>query len=162
MEIWKQIPNSKYEASSFGRVRNPQGRVLKLCNHALGYLIVSVKIDGVSKTRTVHSLVCMAFHGPRPAGLDIAHRDCNKHNNTPENLRYCTRSENLMDSVSQPRFGFERYPWRLMDIGETFEVGSNYPRKNIAWRSRERGRKFDREFSLGANDDGSWTVTRVA
>lgn len=94
------------------------------------------------------SIVAMLENGVRPWA--------------PENLRYCTRSENLMDSVGKAQFGFERYPWRLMAVGETFVVGSNYPRKNIAWRSRERGQKFDRQFTVAANDDGSWIVTRVA
>lgn len=162
MEIWKPIPGSTYEASSLGRIRSPRGYVLKPYNHVLGYLLVGVNIDGVAKTRTVHSIVALAFHGPRPAGLDIAHGDNDKQNNRPENLRYATRVENMRDSYRQAHFGAEVYPWRLMDVGCQFEMPASYQRKNLTWRCAERGRRFDRSFTFAANDNGSWTVTRVA
>jgi hypothetical protein len=43
----------------------------------------------------VHQLVCEAFHGPCPAGLETLHEDENGLNNRPENLRWGTRKENL-------------------------------------------------------------------
>jgi len=164
MEIWKQIPGSNYEASSLGRIRSPRGNILKPCNHKLGYHIVNIKIDGRPLCKTVHSLVAMAFHGPRPEGLDVAHGNCIKTDNRPSNLRYCTRSENLMDSVLMGEtFGFS-YPWRTMAVGETFETNPVGRKSIVATTGQACRRMTGQRFTVStvANDNGSWTVTRVA
>jgi hypothetical protein len=46
----------------------------------------------------VHRLVYEAFKGEIPEGLEIDHIDRNKHNNSPDNLRLVTRSENLRNT----------------------------------------------------------------
>ena len=46
-------------------------------------------------TYRVHSLVCEAFNGPRPAGLVCCHDDENWRNNTPGNLFWGTQKENM-------------------------------------------------------------------
>jgi hypothetical protein len=113
--------------------------------------------------KTVHSLVALAFHGPRPEGLDVAHGNCVKTDNRPSNLRYCTRSENLLDSVVLgQRIGFS-YPWHQLSVGEAFE-SNPVGRQSIistVWAARRRTGK-DFRVAPAANDDGSWTVTRVA
>lgn len=43
----------------------------------------------------VHRLICETFHGPCPEGYEVDHKDRDKSNNRPENLRYVTRSGNL-------------------------------------------------------------------
>lgn len=49
--------------------------------------------------RYVHHLVARAFHGPKPeAGLLVRHMDCDKSNNTPENLAYGDYGQNWWDS----------------------------------------------------------------
>ena len=168
MEIWKEIPNSKYEASSLGRIRSPRGKILKPYNHALGYHLVGVKFDHEPKiiTRTVHRLIALAFHGPRPEGLDICHGNCIKTDNRPSNLRYATRSENLQDTYAMGGFLTGRpfvYPWQLLSVGEAF---SSNPIKRLSIKRMvlEANHRFDRTFDVAkaANDDGSWTVTRIA
>ena len=113
--------------------------------------------------KTVHSLVALAFHGPRPEGLDVAHGNCVKTDNRPSNLRYCTRSENLLDSVVLgQRIGFS-YPWHQLSVGETFE-SNPVGRQSIistVWAARRRTGK-DFRVAPHANDNGSWTVKRVA
>lgn len=97
-EIWKPIPGApRYQASSEGRIKGPR-RILKPQNHPLGYRIVSVEFDGRFTSKTVHSLVALAFLGPRPAGKEVAHWDGDKTNNGPFNLRYCTHAENMADN----------------------------------------------------------------
>ena len=61
------------------------------------YCGVVLCVDGRFHRATVHQLVAEAFIGPRPPGLDVCHRDGNRKNNRPENLRYGTRSDNLAD-----------------------------------------------------------------
>ena len=49
---------------------------------------------GVLKTKTVHILVCSAFHGLCPDNHEVSHEDGNGKNNKPKNLKWRTRSEN--------------------------------------------------------------------
>lgn len=54
----------------------------------------------------VHRLVAEAFIGTRPAGADIRHLDGDMLNNSPSNLAYGTRMENIHDSL---RLGRHQY-----------------------------------------------------
>lgn len=166
MEIWKPIPGSTYEASSLGRIRSPRGNVLKPYDHPLGYHLVTVPVNGPAISRTVHSLVAAAFHGPRPEGLDIAHGNCVKTDNRPSNLRYTTRSDNILDSiVLGTKFGgnTQVYPFRNLDVGDSFQ-SNPVSRNSIMHTVSAARRRMGHAYSIpkAANDDGSWTVTRVA
>jgi hypothetical protein len=93
-EVWQAIGwgFSSYEASSHGRIRSvdrtlPGGRrckgmVLKLRISNRGYLLVNLRDDnGAVQTRTVHTLVMLAFAGPPPKGLETRHLDDDPLNN---------------------------------------------------------------------------------
>jgi hypothetical protein len=55
-------------------------------------------LGGVRKT--IHVLVCAAFHGPRPGdGYEVAHGNGDPTDNCVGNLRWATRSENQQDSI---------------------------------------------------------------
>ena len=59
-----------------------------------GVLKVSLSKDGSKKKCTVHKLVAEAFL-PNPDNKpQIDHIDGNKHNNSVDNLRWCTNAEN--------------------------------------------------------------------
>lgn len=102
-EIWKPIPSIEgYEASSLGRIRNSKTMLVrKLCvGRRWGYPLVGISTNGKQKTFKVHRLVCETFHGPPPEGKnDTAHNDGNRTNNTPENLRWASRGENMADAI---------------------------------------------------------------
>lgn len=49
--------------------------------------------------RTVHSLVLLAFVGPRPDGMESCHNDGSKTNNALSNLRYDTNKANQADRI---------------------------------------------------------------
>lgn len=107
METWRPVTGYDYEVSSEGRVRRktafknlPVGFVLKpkITTHTRGYAQVALSRAGKYWHVCVNALVCGAFHGPKPTPEhEAAHWDGNKLNNTPDNLRWATSSENCLD-----------------------------------------------------------------
>lgn len=105
---WKRIPGfSLYEVSTEGQVRSyNRGSHVRL-PHSLarrrnryGYATVHITTDGGEcRNVTVHSLVLLAFVGPRPQDTEIRHFDGNPDNNRISNLVYGSRSANQRDSV---------------------------------------------------------------
>lgn len=63
-----------------------------------GYPLVSVVLNGVRKSKAVHTLVCMAFHGERPSPIhETRHLDGDRKNSCPSNLAWGTPAENEAD-----------------------------------------------------------------
>jgi len=96
-----------YQIGSDGSIFSSlTGRTLKPCVIPGGYLQVLI-YNGTRrsrKTRRVHSLVCEAFHGPKPSPAhQVAHWDGDPANNRPENLRWATSAENIGDKVRHGR-----------------------------------------------------------
>lgn len=95
-ECWLPISGSVYEVSSLGRVRNRQGRVLKVQFNAYGYLRITLRRFDADKHWPVHRLVCEAFHGDPPSDRHHAHHiDTDKTNNRATNLCWLTAEENF-------------------------------------------------------------------
>lgn len=117
MEIWKPCPHFYlYEVSSHGRVRSKDriikkksgmskrhidyvynGKILDgwICP-TTGYPRVSLREDLKTKIimKSVHSLVCEAFHGEPPSPEHtVDHKDGVRTNNFYKNLRWATHSE---------------------------------------------------------------------
>ena len=110
VEVWKDIPGMRIMASSEGRVKRwghtapmPNGGVRQYrnkpthghLNHTTNgkyhRLIISHQDYG---TQTVHKLVCMTFHGPKPFDKTVViHLDENPYNNRASNLRWGTNKE---------------------------------------------------------------------
>lgn len=63
-----------------------------------GYLNVSLCHENQKVTKSVHRMICMAFHGmPDPKSLQTRHKDGNRSNNKPDNLAWGTQVENWAD-----------------------------------------------------------------
>lgn len=60
-----------------------------------GYQQIALPEGGVWKSRLVHRLVCVAWHGPPPAGFECSHLDGSRTNNRPGNLIWESRGANL-------------------------------------------------------------------
>lgn len=58
------------------------------------YYRVGLSINGILKTYTLHSLICEAFHGPKPSNMECCHLDGNGLNCIPTNLKWGTKLEN--------------------------------------------------------------------
>jgi hypothetical protein len=65
-----------------------------------GYRVVVNSVNNKSVTKTVHSLMALTFIGPRPDGCEVLHINGNRLDNSVDNLRYGTRSENMQDALS--------------------------------------------------------------
>ena len=117
-EVWRPVVGWEglYEVSDQGRVKslarrywteggrvphwcNLKARILKPGTNVHGYLFVVLSRDGEQFTRTVHRLVADAFLGLRPADMDTCHGPLGKLINTPGNLSYGTRQENMRDCL---------------------------------------------------------------
>ena len=102
MEIWKDIPNyeGKYQVSNLGNVRSFRQsiapKLLKPGRMFQGHLSVAL---GRNNSQCVHKLVLLAFVGPAPYKHECRHLNGNPSDNRLENLRWGTRSENILDAV---------------------------------------------------------------
>ncbi|WP_100458533.1 NUMOD4 motif-containing HNH endonuclease [Mycobacteroides abscessus] len=104
----------RYEVSDQGRIRSldqlvdyidgrsgklcarrSKGRVLKPGAAPSGHLHV---VLGGAKTMTIHHAVAEAFHGPRPIGAEVRHRNGDPADNRANNLEYGSRGQNAEDS----------------------------------------------------------------
>ncbi|MGJ4126743.1 NUMOD4 motif-containing HNH endonuclease [Corynebacterium macclintockiae] len=115
-ERWKEIENSggEYLISSRGRVKNVRtGKLLKpFARGKTGHL----GVDLPAGCKNVHVLVAEAFIGKRPPGLEVCHGDNDPTNNDVSNLRWDTRSANVLDlrkGKSKCRNG---HPWTKENI----------------------------------------------
>ena len=118
-EIWKEVDgtNSCYAVSSFGRVISlshlvrgghslyyTKQHIITQSQNRGGYYRVRLNItNGVNSTKLTHRLVADAFI-PNPNKYPyIDHIDGNKENNRADNLRWCTRSMNMLNPITRKR-----------------------------------------------------------
>lgn len=125
-----------YQVSAQGEVRaiasrrGSSQRVLKSYPAKRGgYLTVNLSKDAIQRTRTIHSIVAEAFHGPKPLpGYEVRHLDGNRLNNVPQNLAWGTRSENSLDQVRHGTHPNTRktecYKGHPFDLGNTYVSGT--------------------------------------
>lgn len=98
-----------YEVSDTGRVRSldrhdSRGRLIrgkerKLTQTQDGHLQITLHNGTRGWTLGVHHLVLTAFVGPRPDGAEGCHRNGDGTDNRVSNLRWGSRSSNVLDQV---------------------------------------------------------------
>lgn len=92
---WRPAPLPGYEVSYHGLVRNAKThRLLTPRRHTLGYIAYYTHIDSRFVHLYAHQAVAYAWHGPCPRGKEVDHKDHDRANNLPENLRYVTHRQN--------------------------------------------------------------------
>lgn len=69
-----------------------------------GHLVTILSRNGKGHPYYVHHIMLWTFVGPRPQGMESRHLDGNCLNNTVENLKWDTRSENTKDRMRH--FGY--------------------------------------------------------
>lgn len=120
-ELWKPCKGYEglYEVSSLGRVRScdkqvhggggkyyfKKGEIKKQKLRKDGYLMVTLYKNNVGKQIRVHRLVAFAFvENPNPEQYDVVnHIDCDRSNNTCENLEWVDMKLNYEHSKSLGR-----------------------------------------------------------
>lgn len=75
------------------------GKLLSGNMLTIGYLVVTLRDNGKTKTRYIHHLVAETFIGPRPDGMEVRHLNDIKTDNRLVNLTYGTRTENCQDRL---------------------------------------------------------------
>jgi hypothetical protein len=83
-----------------GAIIGRRGRELRAFSDKDGYLRVNHYHAGKWSQHFVHVLVCEAFHGGRPQGAHVGHRDGSRVNNCAGNLRWVTPRQNEADKVA--------------------------------------------------------------
>ena len=124
-EFWKDIPGyeSEYQVSNKGNVKS-LARYVKCGYKGKG-------TPGIP----VYQLVMKAFMGPTPEGLEILHIDGDSANNHLNNLRFGTRTENILDVYKNG----DR--WRKLSVNEVKSI------KNLLSK-REPGKALAVRFNV--------------
>jgi hypothetical protein len=134
-EIWLPVVGYEglYEVSSLGRVWSNYrgGRYLKPGRHVGGYPQVNLAKDGVHRMWLVHQLVALAFHGSRPDGEEVRHRDGIAAHVPASNLEWGTHAENIED---RRRHG-------TLTLKEVCDNDHEYTEENTYWYTIKTGRK---------------------
>lgn len=110
---WRAIPGfDGYEVGDGGvrsvdrldsRGRPIKGQPISAYLDKDGYPRVAVRQGKRRYQRSVHILVALAFHGPRPTGQQVRHLNGDHSDFRPENLAYGTRSQNEQDKLKHGR-----------------------------------------------------------
>lgn len=104
---WKRVPGfTRYAVSDAGAVRRVErvytamsGKCAQIANNS-GYSCVNMTSDDGRHCKVpVHTLVMLAFVGPRSPDLMVCHNDGVKTNNRISNLRYGTAASNSADAI---------------------------------------------------------------
>lgn len=142
-EVWKwvhKLPGFEgvkpaYEVSNLGSIRSwldSRGRIKKIDPKILtgqmnGYPHVGLRrIDGGSIGAHVHSIVALAFIGPRPKGASIRHSNDDRTDNRVSNLVYGTHQENAIDRVRNQKSPAKVTESDVREIRERANRGESY------------------------------------
>lgn len=98
-----QIKDFKdYYISKCGKVLSAKKNKLclrKPCNSDRGYMILGLVNNGISKTFSIHRLVALTFIPNTNKKYEVNHLNGIKHDNSVENLEWCSHKKNLWHSV---------------------------------------------------------------
>ena len=155
-ERWLAVPDWEhcYEISNFGNgrslsrmiavgcrngkisQRHYKGKPLKPIWNIHGYYHFHFTDGPKHKRYLIHSAVMLAFVGPRPEGMHVAHADGNKANNHISNLSYKTPSENARDKFLHGTMLFgENHPSAKLTDRQVEDIRHQYHVHRIPQRA---------------------------
>ena len=114
IEVWRDIVcyggiyKGKYMVSNLGRVlslyrKKDFGNILKQHDNGHGYLFVRLSSNGKTKNVRVNRLVAMTFIEEPTEKLDCCHSNTVKIDNRLFNLKFGTRSDNMLNPITQKK-----------------------------------------------------------
>lgn len=121
--------NPRYEASSAGYVRSLKtGRPMKPSEANSGYLHIKLFDGRKHHSKAVHRIIAESFSDEPHIGLEVNHIDGNKHNNSLDNLEWCSHSNNTKHAIKNglfkpyklPPYRHEGRKVRIVETGEIF------------------------------------------
>jgi hypothetical protein len=137
MEKWKDIPNTEYEVSSYGRV-------VKKRQYKKNWRYRSIKliVDWKLKNFYIHRLVAQAFLwlDINNTTIKVCHKDDNILNNNKDNLFVGSQWENIADRVKKGRCVWNRVMPLDDFIKQTILIRLLY--KTWKYTQKELGKKF--------------------
>lgn len=157
MEVWRDIRGYEgmYQVSDRGRVRSidrrvvnhksgstriVHGMILNPFDNGNGYLVVGLHNRRKTKNHYVHRLVADAFLERSENENHVNHKDYNTHNNSAENLEWCTQQHNVNHSVehmkkprsrSRPSNTGEKYVCKRINRSGSVSFRVSIPRYGI-------------------------------
>ncbi|PHV72155.1 hypothetical protein CS063_01380 [Sporanaerobium hydrogeniformans] len=136
-EVWRDIPGSRWQVSSYGRYRSWLRVQSNRCVYRLPYhgtkctsQTMAIQINGKRTECRAHEWVYKLFVGEIPKGYVVYHKDGNKSNNRVENLDVIKRSK-LMQRQCTPVRAVEV---QQLDL-DTGEVIAEYSTLSAAARA---------------------------
>ena len=105
-EVWRDIPNSRWQVSSYGRYRRwaeyKKGFVYRVPYHGTktSSYRLNIPINGERQELMAHEKVVEVFIGEVPKGYVVYHKDGNKANNHVDNLGFIRRRELMLKQAT--------------------------------------------------------------
>lgn len=133
-ENWKPVPGfgERYWVSDQGRFRriNKDGNpsvILKARSNRDGYQYVPLRLDGRTKSISVHRTVLEAFRGPCPENHFGCHRNDDKTDNRLDNLYWGTSWNNFHDAELNGKLNRTKLnPEKVREARKLHERGWGY------------------------------------
>ena len=120
---WKKIKGfENYLINNKGEVKSLYtNKILKNVTDSTGYEVVTLCLNKKKYKQYVHRLVCEAFL-PKNGMNEVNHIDLNKHNNSLENLEWCTHSDNVKHYLNTSPVRVRKYRRRKVKCIETGKI----------------------------------------
>ena len=103
-------PNGSIYSTKVSPRYNPKGelRLLQPSYNKSGYLYYGLFVDRPNNKAKrywprAHKLIYQTFIGEIPDGVEIDHYDDNRHNNSVDNLKLLTHSQNMLKAYARKR-----------------------------------------------------------
>jgi len=153
---WKTRPSTEHRAASFNA--NYAGQEAGNVDISTGYRRIRLR----GRIRFAHRLAWIVVHGPIPDGYDIDHKNMDRADNSIENLRLATNSQNQANSYGNGliKSGLKGAytanagrTWfsQIMSAGKRVYLGSFSTKEAAAAAYYRAAKRLNGEFARGAN-----------
>lgn len=96
--VWREETITKTIRSGRPFANRKPAKLITQSVDRAGYHSILATDQGKKKRILIHRMVCAAFNGMPPEGLNYAaHKDGTRNNNVPDNIRWTTQKDNMAD-----------------------------------------------------------------